>query len=293
MKYSMVRLLAIFVTGTATLMATIAAINRGGTFIEQALLVSISIIMVLAVHFLPAISRRTSSWILWFGCLLCAIFGHLTFLTHSTIRAGEVRVQQSALMSATQNQILATRSALDAISARPVVVVAAEIAQTNSWRESTALREELKQAKRADALRDELMRLSAVTSTTLITNATDPVTSRVAAVTGLSEAAITIGVGLLFSILLELTGTFLWFEALRDKPQYENTVQLAAPRVTTSVTTAVTTQVTRIVDDVSQLREAIQLGQCRTTVASIRSFLNCSQQKAMTLRREIIEHEIC
>ena len=295
MNHTIIRLLAILITLTAILMTSIAALNRGGTFIEQILLVSLSIIMVLAVHFLPAISRSASAWILWTGCLLCAIFGHLTFLTHSTISAGEVRVLHSAQMIATQNQIAATRGALEAISARPVTVIAAELGQAVKWREIVALREELKQARQADLLRNELVRLSAVTTAT-VTNATDPVTNRVAAITGISEASITIGVGMLFSVLLELTGAFLWFEALKqdsgggiqDEGRMQDGGDLALSVVTMGVTTRTTTHVTQVTDTVSQLRRDILTGQCRPTVAAIRNHLHCSQVKAMALRREIM-----
>lgn len=294
MKSTVTRLLAIIITLTAILMTSVAAINRGGTFIEQILLVSISIIMVLAVHFLPSISRRAFAWMLWTGCFICAIFGHLTFLTHSTMQAGENRAQQSFMMKSIEMQIDSTRSALNAISARPVAVVSSELAQTDGWRQTIALREELKQAKRADALRDELIRLSAVNADTLVTASADPVMGRVATVTGFSQAAITLGVGLLFSILLELTGAFLWSEVLRSKIELVNEATSVTQNITNSVTHAVThsvtARVTQPLDSIAHLRKAISENRCRPTVAGIRTFLNCSQQRAMALRKEILEN---
>ena len=289
MKYTIVFPLAVLITITAVLTSIVAAIHRGGTFIEQILLIAISMVMVLAVHFLPAISRRLPAWILWFGCLLCAIFGHLTFLTHSTSNASQIRVQQSVQVQSTQKQIEAVREALGTISARPVSVVAAEIGETGDWKRLVALREELKQAKRADGLRDELVRLSAVTTDAVVAGAADPVIGRIAAITGWSEAGVTISIGMLFSILLELTGAFLWFETLKRQQSQIQAVTLPV----TTVTESVTTQVTHVSGDLSRLLGAIQSGQCHTTVASIRTFLNCSQQKAMTLRREIIEQKMC
>jgi len=277
MKYTFP--LAVLITLTAILMSILAALHRAGTFPEQILLMAISVIMVLAVHFLPSISRRFPAWILWSGCFACAIFGHLTFLTHSALDASQNRVQQSVQVRSTDAQIKAVKDALSAISARPVAVVAAEMANTDDWKRVVALREELRQSKRADGLRDELVRLSAVTADAVVANSADPVTSRIASITGLSEAGITITIGLLFSILLELTGAFLWFETLRRQP-----VTLPV----TTVTESVTTQVTARSADLSRLVEAIQARQCRTTVRSIRTFLHCSQQKAMMLRREIL-----
>jgi len=292
MKYNMVRVLAIFVTVTAALMAAIAAINRGGTFVEQGLLVVLSVIMVLGVHLLPAISRRVPSWMLWAGCLLCAIYGHLTFLTHSTLGAGQARVQQSVQLAGTQRQIDAVKESLNAISARPVTIVAAELAQTKDWQARIALKEELGQAKRADSLRNELMRLNEVAAGAVTANSTDPVISRIMAVTGFSEAGVTLGIGMLFSVLLELVGTFLWFEVLKQDSGFriqdaEFGMQTVTTGVTTSVTRSMTTHVTQVMDDAALLREAIVNGECRATVASIRAFLHCSQSRAMELRREM------
>ena len=301
MKNNAIRFLAVLITVTAALMAAIAAINRGGTFVEQGLLVVLSVIMVLGVHLLPAISRRVPSWVLWAGCLLCAIYGHLTFLTHSTLGAGQARVQQSVQLAGTQRQIDAVRESLGAISARPVTIVAAELAQTKDWQARIALKEELSQAKRADSLRNELMRLNEVAAGAVTANSADPVISRIMAVTGFSEAGVTLGIGMLFSVLLELVGTFLWFEALKDRPSMTSLIcdpmsdPMDKPQVTHSVTTGVTTSVTRsmtthvtqVMDDAARLREAIVNGECRATVASIRAFLHCSQNRAMELRREM------
>ena len=67
-------LLAVFVTGTAALMAATAAWDRGGgSGLDRALLVALSVAIIMAVHLLPALSRRPAAWLLWFGCLLCAV----------------------------------------------------------------------------------------------------------------------------------------------------------------------------------------------------------------------------
>jgi hypothetical protein len=50
---------------------------------------------IAAVHLLPALSQRPVAWVLWIGCLLCAIYGHLVFFTYASLRAGDVRAQYS------------------------------------------------------------------------------------------------------------------------------------------------------------------------------------------------------
>lgn len=275
------RLLAVLVTFTATSMTAVAASDRGGTLVDKALLVTLSVVIVLAVHLLLALSRRPVAWLVWTGCLLCAIYGHLTFLTYASQRASENRAHESALVVGTERQIIAARDALAEIKARPVSMVAAELATSSDRRQRAALREEIAGGKRAQALQDELIRLSGIATTAQVTGETDPVTATLAAVTGMTESGVKVVIGMTFSILLELIGALLWFEALRHNGRKlpgtpEHTTEAAEP-----VTEAVTSPVTA-------LQQAIESGACRGTVASIRAHLNCSQARAMELRRELL-----
>ena len=69
----MIKPIALFVTLTAAAMASVAAWDRGGTGIDKGLLVAMCVVIVLAVHLIPALSRRPIAWAVWTGCLLCAI----------------------------------------------------------------------------------------------------------------------------------------------------------------------------------------------------------------------------
>jgi hypothetical protein len=253
----MIKLLAIFVTMTAGAMASVAAWDRGGTLLDKVLLVSMSAAIVLAVHLLPALSRRPSTWAIWAGCLLCAIYGHLTFLTHASLRAGDVRSQQSTLTVGTERQIESAREALAEIKARPVATVAAQLAQESDRRVRAALRTEIAEGKRAQELRDDLARFEAVSTGAQVNGAADPVTARLATVMGWTESGVAVAIGLTFSLLLELIGALLWFEALKP------------------------------IDPVTAVTNAIKAGEIKPTVADIREFLGCSQGKAMNIRRMI------
>lgn len=314
--------LAVFVTLTAEFMTAVAAWDRGGTMVDKALLVAMSVVIVLAVHLLLAISRRPAAWLVWAGCLLCAIYGHLTFLTHASLRAGDNRAQQSALTVGTERQVEVTREALANIQARAVTTVAAELATSSDRRARAALREEIADGKRAGALRGDLVRLSGVLTGANVSGAVDPVTARLSVVTGWSESEIAVVIDLTFSILLEMIGALVWVEALR--PSSGNSIKVtpftlpvttrvtgsvtpATTHVTTSTTTddssaatyatnqkttdennAETTPVTDSESDpVTKLKVAIQSGKCRATVNGIREFLGCSQNRALELRREL------
>lgn len=293
------KLLALFVTLTAAAMASVAAWDRGGTGIDKGLLVAMSVVIVLAVHLIPALSRRPVAWAVWTGCLLCAIYGHLTFLTHASLRAGEARAQQSALTVGTERQIETAREALAEIKARPVATVAAQLAQESDRRVRAALRAEIAEAKRAQAIRDDLARLEAVSTGAHVKGSSDPVTASLATVTGWSESGVSVAIGLTFSFLLELIGALLWYEAL--KPKLREAHQLTSFEVawnqvrrrnsvdSDSVATAKEAVTSGATDPVTAVTNAINAGEIKPTVADIRGYLNCSQGRAMTIRRIIVE----
>jgi len=278
----MIKLLAVFVTITAAAMTAVAAWDRGGTGIDKALLVALSVVIVLAVHLLPALSRRPVAWLVWSVCLLCAIYGHLTFLTHASLRAADTHAQQSALSRHIDRQIATAHAALDEIKARPMATVAAELAQESDRRVRAALRAEIAEGQRAARLRDDLARFEEESKVVQVDGASDPVTTRLSAVTGWTESAVSVVIGLSFSILLELIGALLWFEALRPRMASQSPAVADEGPLTQSITEDATDPVTKVTD-------AIKAGRCEPTVAGIRGFLKCGQTRAMEIRRVIIE----
>ena len=266
----MLRLLAGFTTLTALAMAAAAAWDRGGTALDRALLVAMAVTICAGAHLLLALSRRRVAWLLWSACLLGTIYGHLTFFTHAALRAGVVRAQHSEQVADVARQIETTREALAGIKARPVGTVAAELSRTKSERRREALTEELGEAKRAARLLDGLVGTTAAVGETRRAELADPVMSRLAVVTGSSEAGIALAVGIGFAILLELTGAFLWVEALKPRAQSAQDRPDAGRR-----------------DPLADLREAVAAGLCKPTVAGIRVFLGCGQARALEMRRAI------
>ena len=266
------KMLASFVTLTAMAMASAAAWDRGGDAVDRALLVALSVAICAGAQLIPAVSKRRLAWLLWFCCVLGTMYSHLVFFTHASLHAGEVRAQQSNQVVGTEKQIEAARDALAGISARPVSVIASELAVTRGWRKRSALQDELTEARRAAGLRDALVRLNGKATEAGVASATDPVTERIASVTGSSEASISLLIGLGFAILLELVGALLWVEVLRHS-EGEPTAGGAKPDACK--------------DPVAELRAAIYAGKLKPTVAGIRAFLGCSQAKAMELRRAI------
>ncbi len=208
-------LLAIYVTGTASLIAAASGWQRGGTEFERWLLVALTVAFCAGAHFLPAISRNFVSWLLWVLCLLATMYSHVCFLTLTEQHANEQRGGQSSLSINNRGQIDTIRKALSALSSRNASVISAELTTTDDWKVRKALTDELKEARKAQIYRDELMRLQAVTNDDLISTGSNYVISGIAEATNSNEKIITTGIGFLFSFLLEIFGAFLWFVALK------------------------------------------------------------------------------
>ena len=147
--------------------------------------------------------------------------------------------------------------------------MASELARTRKWPHRKALELELAEAERAARLRDELVRLSATAMGAEVAAEENPVTGRVAEVTGSNAASIDLVIGIELSILLELVGALLWWEVLRRPEGGDGRAGVSA-------------------DPISELREAVDTGRCKPTVAGIREFVGCGQARAVHLRRQLI-----
>lgn len=110
--------------------------------------------------------------------------------------------------------------------------------------------------------RDELGTLVGVSTISHIAGVADLVSTQLSEVTGLSESAITVTIGMTFSILIELVGALLWFEALR-RPEEVITEIIFAVTITVTEIAAVTPAVT---DDITAVTAATKprrkLGNC-------------------------------
>jgi hypothetical protein len=168
-----------------------------------------------------------------------------------------------------EREIEATRSALTRIEARPVATVASELAVTKGWSRRNALVVELSEARRASMLQAELIKLTSKASVIEVTGSEDIVTSRISKVTGSNQDGVELAIASIFSILIELLGAFLWRENIRRKDE----------------TPALDGQITSEANPQVELEKAIATGMIKPTVKAIRTFLGCSQSKAMELRR--------
>jgi hypothetical protein len=265
-----IRIFAILVTSTAMAMSAVAALDRGGTIVDKMLWVAISVMVCLGSHLIPSITKARWAWLLWGFCLLGTIYSHITFLTYSSLRAGDERSKHSIQKADVERQIQITREALSSINARPIATVSEQLAITKGWRNRTKLQTELSEAKRAAALQDNLVMLASSATVTGVATATDVVTGRLAQVTGSNEASINLVTGLFYSSLVEFIGVFLWYQVFRHDVDHKLTS-------TNSVES----------NSLAVLELAVQTGKIKPTVKEIRVYLKCSQGRAMELHRTL------
>ena len=260
---------ATFVTVTAIVMSAVAAHDRGSTVIDKTLLMAISVAICAGSHLIPSISKTKLAWLLWVLCMVGAVYSHITFFSFAKLRANDDRSQYSIQKNGVEREIEATRSALARIEARPVATVASELAVTKGWSRRNALEEELSEARRASALQAEMIKLTSKATVIEVTGSEDIVTSRIAKVTGSNQDSIELVIALIFSILIELLGAFLWREVLIRKDE--------SPALESPIKSDANSHV--------ELENAIATGIVKPTVKGIRTFLGCSQSKAMEFRR--------
>lgn len=302
--------LAVIVTALAVAISLASAWGRASDLPNQILMAGISASVVLAVHLAPALLRSMPHlilWPFWTLCLAGALYAHASFITSAGADAAAARLASSPAAAARAEQRAAIAQALDSIKARPVTQIARQLSWTTDVARVASLRIELQEAQRADALRAQLVALSAGTAAAAASTTTDPVAERLAAVLGVTADSIGLAAAMLMALLIEMLGMFLWFAALSDRTQSEAhsesvqvqdhpvmqqvvqfNMQPAVQPVVHEVMQADAHQSVQFLsDDLSRLRAAVERGECQPTLTSIRAYMRCSQGRASELRRAL------
>lgn len=213
--------LAVGVLGVAMGMAAVSAWGRGADLLDRVLLVALACAVVAGVHLLPALVKSRAVWPLWVALFVVAVHGHAGFLMHAgqSVSEAVTHARQVPQIQALVEQQTALQAALNGITARPVAVVAAQLARDQTPEKRAALQVELIESQRAVTLRDSLVNLSKE-RVTLASHApaSDPVTQGLALVTGWTLQGVTLAVAMVTAALLELLGVTLWRAALLPEP---------------------------------------------------------------------------
>lgn len=264
------RIFAVAVSSTSLAMSFMAGLDRGGTHIDQVVMIASGICACAGSQFILSISRRKVAWIIWSICLLITLYINATFLSYASSRAGEGHAQHSLQSESLDRQMSEISKALDNIQARPVAIVNAELMNENGWRKRNALKIELSESQKVEALHEQMIELAGAATTLKVSGTINPVTASLATVTGSNAQNIRIFIELLTSIVLECMGAFLWFE-IDSKKGLRETSNVAPPTYSN--------------DHIIELEAAVAAGTVKPTVKEIRAFLSCSQIKAMDIRK--------
>jgi len=241
--------LATAATGTALSLSILAGWQRGGALAERVVWVAIGIVLVVSTHLLPALIRdaplgvRGMGGLLWGACLATACYGHGVFFVTAQQHAGEVRASAVSPTQPTGRSltvVMGERAAVTAQLASANARYCTGDCPTLEARRATL-------AARLDALNaeaDDIRRQQAATdqvTTQRDALRVDPVTSRLAALLGVTTPRVDLVSGLMFAAVLEGVACLLWTVALR-------TPATAAESAATSVTSPVVPAITDATD---------------------------------------------
>jgi hypothetical protein len=231
-------------------MAAAAALERGTTTTDRALIITVAVTITLAAHLLPAISRRRAAWALWAICVVLTVYGHGVFFSAAAARAGATRAE--AVQEDTHTHAL--REQLATAQARPASVVATALAQAQSQQTTaelalarceratpgrcmapkaarqlaqqriTALTTEQAESARAASLQAELTHAAATLDTRRSAATADPIAAQLAALVGIKSDHISTLVSILSAVVIELLAAMLWAEALTTPAQPDQNI---------------------------------------------------------------------
>ncbi|MGX5872650.1 hypothetical protein [Burkholderia gladioli] len=217
--------LAAGATSTALCLSVLAGWQRGGSLPERLVWVAMGVVLVISAHLLPALLReipillRGVGSLLWVACLATACFGHAQFFVTAQRHAGEqraavVQVETPPSSMRSLTAVMADRATVTAQLATAKARVCVGVCATLEARRATL-------SARLDALNaeaDDIRRQQRATDHITAQRDSllaDPVTTRLAALLGVTTARMDLLSGLMFAAVLEGVACLLWAIAFR------------------------------------------------------------------------------
>ncbi|MEK6289851.1 MAG: hypothetical protein V4793_00450 [Paraburkholderia tropica] len=285
--------LAVGATTTALCLSVLAGWQRGGTLPERLIWIAIGMVLVTSAHLLPALIREMPMVIrgvgsgLWCACLLAACFGHAVCFTFAQQHAGELRAATVQMTSVPES----ARSLTEVMAERATVAAQLAVAQARncigncttlkSRRVTLAARLDALNAEADDLRRQQVMtdRVTAQRDALLV----DPVTSRLAALLGITTVRVDLLSGLMFAAVLESVACLLWTVALRSSA---TETELAGTGVTSPTTPTVTMTADVTQPIVTTITDMTDLGESGVTPVIARHADKTVSRKDVTPRHE-------
>ncbi|HDR8918806.1 TPA: hypothetical protein QDA94_004128 [Burkholderia vietnamiensis] len=228
--------LALGATSTSAWISIVAGIERGGTSAERIAWAAVALVVLLAAHLLPALTRgeplqlKLPAMALWLVCLVGTGYGHATFFLSAQQHAGARRASAIETVepnAPTQAELGRPRDVVARDQARVTQLLAnaraescvTRCAQLRARREAlaaqlTALGVEAEMAQRREQAADRVEAERQLTRARKDKARIDPVTSRVAQLFALSCDGVDLAIALLFGLLLECVACLGWLQGL-------------------------------------------------------------------------------
>lgn len=302
-------LLGLAATLTACALSVAASWQRGGWFTERLLWVALGVVLVVACHVLPAICRYASrgqrllASAVWSVAALGVVYGHAGFVLLAQQHAGESRAAQVSVPVADG----AAGAGPDLVAAaRDRARLVGQLAASGTSRRAAllarldALDVRMAEDRRSEARADRATGRQDQALERREAARDDPVTGRLATLTGLPASRIDLAVALLLAAALEGVAIVCWMIAASPAASRESLSGLAGPAShvprpgVASPGHAGVEPVTQAPEatadpELGRLHEAIGTGAVRPTVTGIRRYLACSQSRAIALRRQLMK----
>jgi hypothetical protein len=308
--------LAIPATAAAVFLSVLAGMQRGGLPSERVAWVAIGVLLTVAAHLLPALCRdarlshRIIGVLIWFGCMAATCYGHAVFFLMAQQHAGALRADAVVVPASVEP----TGRDLGAIAADRAAAVADLMARCRvdcTARRATiraridALGAEAGETRRREAAADRVTVEQDRAEHRIDGLRADPVTGRLAAVTGIPASTLDLLAGMLCALTLEGVACLYWALALDSTKQPHgrdcglNPMNVVSEPGGIAIRDLLSADegdssepVTEpVVGDRGRVAAEIAAGRVRCTVADIRRYLGCSQTRALELRRQLIKEE--
>ncbi|WP_261522283.1 twin-arginine translocation pathway signal protein [Burkholderia multivorans] len=235
-------LLAVLSTGTSLWISVVAGEERGGSSIERGVWAAIGLVLLVAAHLIPAVTRGTAARIrlpallLWAVCMVITGYGHATFFLAAQRHAGDVRattVHRSSQLAEIRQPDGCSLAAIarDQAHVRQQLAVARNMRCLNRCEQQTIRRETLaaqlaaldveagearRREEAADHIRSAIERQQAREEQARI----DPVTAQAAQLVNASRETIDLMVALVHGAVLECVACLGWLLALHPGRRY-------------------------------------------------------------------------
>lgn len=225
-------------------------------------------------------------WLLWGTCLVVTMHNYLSYFRNVSTDIGESRAKISVQVINSIKQIDSVKQALSGISARPVAEVARALSKSKNDKRIAALNAELDEAKRAEKLQDTLLVLQSNAVTIQSAESSDPVISLLESATPRNVTLVSTIIGMISAFAFEMLAVFFWYE-LESLLWPKVKPGILVSQVLPELTEMPVPEVLLSPEDeiLAILKHEVDTGAIKLTVRAIRERFNCSQGKAMFIRK--------